>query len=75
MDMKQLQRVNEDGLEQWKPIVKEALALPAADVETVLRDLGASLELVRDEYSLDQLLGELVDRAELAIEVHKRRNA
>jgi exopolyphosphatase/guanosine-5'-triphosphate,3'-diphosphate pyrophosphatase len=75
MDMKQLQRVNEDGLEQWKPVVKEAFPLPAADVETVLRDLGASLELEQDEYSLDQLLGELVDASPglLSIEVHKRR--
>jgi exopolyphosphatase / guanosine-5'-triphosphate,3'-diphosphate pyrophosphatase len=76
MDMKQLQRVNEDGLEQWKPIVKEAFPLPASDVETVLRDLGDSSELERDEYSLDQLLGELVDPSPvlLSIEVHKRRN-
>jgi exopolyphosphatase / guanosine-5'-triphosphate,3'-diphosphate pyrophosphatase len=76
MDMKQLQRVNEDGLEQWKPVVKEAFPLAAADVETVLRDLGAASELERDEYSLDQLLGELVDPSPglLAIEVHKRRN-
>jgi exopolyphosphatase / guanosine-5'-triphosphate,3'-diphosphate pyrophosphatase len=76
MDMKQLQRVNEDGLEQWKPIVKEAFPLPAADVETVLRDLGAASQLERDEYSLDQLLGELVDPSPslLSIEVHKRRN-
>jgi exopolyphosphatase/guanosine-5'-triphosphate,3'-diphosphate pyrophosphatase len=75
MDMKQLQRVNEDRLEQWKPIVKEAFPLPAADVETVLRDLGAFSQLERDEYSLDQLLGELVDPSPelLAIEVHKRR--
>jgi exopolyphosphatase / guanosine-5'-triphosphate,3'-diphosphate pyrophosphatase len=74
--MKQLQRVNEDGLEQWKPVVKEAFPLAAADVETVLRDLGAASELERDEYSLDQLLGELVDPSPglLAIEVHKRRN-
>jgi exopolyphosphatase/guanosine-5'-triphosphate,3'-diphosphate pyrophosphatase len=75
MDMKQLQRVNEDALEQWKPVVKEAFPLPAADVETVLRDLGAYLELERDEYSLDQLLGELVEPIPelLALEVHKRR--
>jgi exopolyphosphatase/guanosine-5'-triphosphate,3'-diphosphate pyrophosphatase len=75
MDMKQFQRMNEDALEQWKPVVKEAFPLPSADVETVLRDLGAYLELERDEYSLDQLLGELVDPSPelLAIEVHKRR--
>jgi exopolyphosphatase / guanosine-5'-triphosphate,3'-diphosphate pyrophosphatase len=75
MDMKQLQRVNEDRLEQWKPIVKEAFPLPAADVETVLRDLGAFSQLERDEYSLDQLLAELVEPSPelLAIEVHKQR--
>src|SRR5215213_7678195 len=35
MDVKQLQSVNGDGLQQWKPILKAAFPLAAADVLVV----------------------------------------
>ena len=70
-----LQRVNEDGLEQWKPVLKAGLPLRAADLGTVLQALDVAAELERDEYSLEQVLSELVDPspALASVAVHKRR--
>ncbi len=75
MDVKELQQVDADGLEQWKPVLKAGFPLAASDVETVLAALGVGSELERSEYTVETLLGELVDPSpELtAIEVHKRR--
>ena len=75
LDVKQLQRVDEDGLEQWKPVLKAAFPVAAADVRSVLAALAVEHAPERAEYTLEQLLGELVDpRPELlAVEVHKRR--
>ena len=39
MDVKQLEHVNDDGLEQWRPIMKAAFPLSTADVPR--RDGGA----------------------------------
>jgi len=76
MDVKRLERVDDAGLEQWRPVLKAGFPLSPADVETVLEALGAALpRLARSEYSLDQLLDELVrpDVGLRAVEVHKRR--
>jgi exopolyphosphatase / guanosine-5'-triphosphate,3'-diphosphate pyrophosphatase len=73
MDVKLLQRVDGDGLEQWKPVVKADFPLPAVDVETVLQALGAAAELGCDEYDLDQLLGELVDPSPVLVSVGIRK--
>jgi exopolyphosphatase/guanosine-5'-triphosphate,3'-diphosphate pyrophosphatase len=76
MDVKQLQTVNDDGLEQWKPVMKGTFPLAAADAEAVLEALGAEPSvLARSEYTLDQLLAELVGPSPdlLPVEVHKRR--
>ena len=75
MDVKLLQEIDDDGLEQWKPVLKGDFPLAASDVLTVLEALRVDEALVRDEYTLEQLLGELVDpRPELlAIDVHKQR--
>src|SRR5271165_4044622 len=40
MDIKTLEQVNPDGLEQWKPIMKGAFPLPAAEVKNVFNALG-----------------------------------
>ena len=40
MDVKQLEHVNDDGLEQWRPVLKAAFPLRAADVRAVLAALG-----------------------------------
>ena len=75
MDVKELQHVNEDGLEQWKPVLKAEFPLSAAQVESVLGALGVDVELARNEYVLDQLLGDVVGPGPdlVSVEVHKRR--
>ncbi len=76
MDVKHLETVNDDGLEQWLPVMKGEFPLPAADAAAVLDELGMPpVPLDRDTYTLDQLVGEVVSpRAELrAVDVRKRR--
>jgi exopolyphosphatase/guanosine-5'-triphosphate,3'-diphosphate pyrophosphatase len=76
MDVKQLEEVNGDGLEQWRPVLKNAFPLATADVATMLQALGVSEpETTRDAYTLEQLLVEVVEPNELlaAAAVHKRR--
>ena len=76
MDVKERLRV-EDGLERWRPVMKAAFPLPAADVRRVLTLLGVTAPtLARDAYTLDQLVQEVVaPSADLrALDVHKRRS-
>jgi exopolyphosphatase/guanosine-5'-triphosphate,3'-diphosphate pyrophosphatase len=76
MDVKHLERVNDDGLEQWRPVMKAAFPLSPAAVGTVLEYLATAVPpLPRAAYTLDQLVGELVGPSPglLAVEVHKRR--
>jgi exopolyphosphatase/guanosine-5'-triphosphate,3'-diphosphate pyrophosphatase len=76
MDVKQLEAVNDDGLEQWRPVLKNSFPLGAADVVTMLQALGASeLETTRDAYTLDQLLDEVIgpNPSLAAVDVHKQR--
>ncbi len=40
MDVKQLEAVDDDGLEQWRPVLKASFPLAAADVAAVLDALG-----------------------------------
>jgi exopolyphosphatase / guanosine-5'-triphosphate,3'-diphosphate pyrophosphatase len=69
MDVKHLERVDENGLEQWKPVMKAPFPLAAADVKQVLTELGITAPLAGSEYTLEELLGEDL----LTVEVHKRR--
>src|SRR5947207_7141498 len=46
MDVKHLEQVNDDGLEQWRPVLKAAFPLPAAEVGSLLATLGASVSSV-----------------------------
>ncbi len=76
MDVKQLQSVNDDGLEQWKPVLKAVYPLAAADVLAVMEVLGATVPpLTRSAYTLEELVDELVvpNPELLAVDVHKRR--
>jgi exopolyphosphatase/guanosine-5'-triphosphate,3'-diphosphate pyrophosphatase len=77
MDVKRLEHVNADGLEQWRPVLKGHFPLAAADAGSVLAALGVSAPptLQRREYSLDEFVAELVEASpELrAVTVHKRR--
>jgi exopolyphosphatase / guanosine-5'-triphosphate,3'-diphosphate pyrophosphatase len=76
MDVKQLEAVNGDGLEQWRPVLKNSFPLGTADVATMLRALGVSGPgTTREAYTLEQLLDEVVGPSNslAAVEVHKRR--
>ena len=62
MDIKVLQEVNADGLEQWIPVMKAGFPLPAGDVSNVFEVLGLDLpKLDREAYTLDQLLAEVIE--------------
>jgi exopolyphosphatase/guanosine-5'-triphosphate,3'-diphosphate pyrophosphatase len=77
MDMKHREHVNDDGLEQWRPVMKAAFPLSAGDVGSLLSTLGlTSPPHPRDAYTLDQLLDELVRPSQdvRAVGVHKRRD-
>jgi exopolyphosphatase/guanosine-5'-triphosphate,3'-diphosphate pyrophosphatase len=76
MDVKRLEAVDGEGLEQWRPVLKGSFPLAAADVATALGALGVSeQELAREVYTLEQLVGEVVRPNPLlaAVPVHKRR--
>ena len=77
MDVKHLEQVNGDGLEQWMPVMKAAFPLSAADVSSVLLALNvdAPTPLTRSAYTLAELLDEVVrpNPDLLAVEVGKRR--
>jgi exopolyphosphatase/guanosine-5'-triphosphate,3'-diphosphate pyrophosphatase len=76
MDVKQLEQVSGDGLEQWLPVMKVAFPLPAAEARSVLAALGAAVSsLARTAYTLKELVDELVRPSAdlLAVQVHKRR--
>lgn len=76
MDVKRLQEVNADGLQQWKPVLKAEFPLAAADVREVLAALEVSAPVLeRDSYTLDQLVAELVEPhpALRAVDVCKHR--
>jgi exopolyphosphatase / guanosine-5'-triphosphate,3'-diphosphate pyrophosphatase len=75
MDVKRLERVDDHGLEQWRPLMKAAFPLARTDVVTVIEALGASADLARSEYTFDELVGEVLrPRADvLVLGVHKER--
>ncbi|HVM57647.1 MAG TPA: hypothetical protein VMT74_09300 [Gaiellaceae bacterium] len=76
LDVKHLEHVNEDGLEQWTPVLKAEFPVGREVVETVLAGLNSEPPpLARDAYALDELLEEVVRPSDdlLAVEVHKLR--
>jgi exopolyphosphatase/guanosine-5'-triphosphate,3'-diphosphate pyrophosphatase len=77
MDVKQLLRVNDDGLELWMPVMKAALPLSADDAAAVLTTLNVAVRaLRRAAYGLDDLVDDLLrpESQLLAVRVHKRRS-
>ena len=77
LDVKLLEAVNTDGLEQWRPVLKKPFPLNAEDVSTALSALGtAPGELDSDSYTLDELVSGLVrpNPSLTAVQVHKRRS-
>lgn len=76
MDVKTLQQVNEEYLEQWLPIMKATFPLSKSDIEKVYKCFKVELpELKRSEYTLQQYLDELISKSRLlkAVNVHKKR--
>jgi len=75
MDIKALQQVNRDGLEQWRPVMKGGFPLRAADVAAVCAALRVAPLSAREAYSPEQLQAELThpSRGVHAVPVRKRR--
>jgi exopolyphosphatase / guanosine-5'-triphosphate,3'-diphosphate pyrophosphatase len=76
MDVKHLERVNDDGLEQWRPVLKAAFPLSSEQAGSVLATLNAAdAPLGRTAYTLDELLDEVVGPIPdlEAVHVHKTR--
>jgi exopolyphosphatase/guanosine-5'-triphosphate,3'-diphosphate pyrophosphatase len=76
MDIKVLREIDANGLERWEPVMKQAFPLAAVDAAKVYELLELSApRLVRDAYTLDQFISELVepDGALRPTSVHKRR--
>ncbi len=76
MDVKHLQGVDDDGLEQWLPVMKAPFPLRAADAARVLDELRVTAGPAgRGDATREQLLEELVRPGGdvVAVEVRKRR--
>jgi exopolyphosphatase/guanosine-5'-triphosphate,3'-diphosphate pyrophosphatase len=76
LDVKRLEQVSDDGLEQWRPVAKAEFPIASADVASLLSELGVPAPpLERDAYELDELVDEVVSQSAdlLAVPVHKRR--
>lgn len=75
MDVKELQRVNDDGLEQWLPVMKAPFPITAEDVRAVFGALEAPPpELSHGSYGLPELLAVAGESGDVrAVQVHKRR--
>lgn len=76
LDVKRLERRNEDGLEQWRPVANAEFPIAATDVASLLGALDVSVpSLDREAYALDQLIGEVVGPHGdlLSVPVHKHR--
>jgi len=72
MDVKHLEATNDDGLEQWIPVLKSEFPLGADDVATLYTTLGVSG--APEALTLDELLAAADTAPELrALDVHKRR--
>lgn len=75
LDIKQLQEVNADGLELWKPAFKAAFPLAAAALRDAFKAWALPTPaLARDTYTLDQFLAE-VAAPHPALHVAKVRKA
>jgi len=76
MDIKILEQVDANGLERWRPVLKEPFPLAAAAVKKVRAALGLpAVPHPADSLSLDRLLAELApsDGPIHVVEVQKRR--
>jgi exopolyphosphatase/guanosine-5'-triphosphate,3'-diphosphate pyrophosphatase len=77
MDVKRLEHVSADGLEQWLPIVKSAYPLRARGIRDAIAALSGTIPtLERDAYTFEQLIDEVVGPSPelMATDVHKHRS-
>ena len=76
LDVKRLEQVSDDGLEQWRPVAKAEFPIAATDVAELLVALDVVVPaLAREAYKLDELVDEVVHPSAelLSVSVHKRR--
>ena len=76
MDVKVLEHRRDDGLEQWRPIMKAEFPISAAEVATLLDALGADAATAAGRpLTLDELLHDVIGPNPRlhAVAVHKRR--
>jgi exopolyphosphatase/guanosine-5'-triphosphate,3'-diphosphate pyrophosphatase len=76
MDIKVLRQVDDAGLEQWTPVMKQAFPLQGPDVARVLEALRLPVSSrSKDAYTFDEFLAEFAvpGSAIRAVKVHKRR--
>lgn len=75
MDIKALEQVDAHGLEQWRPLMKAAFPLAAADVDKVCAALQVAPLPYRETYALEPLQTELAhpSRGVRAVPIHKKR--
>jgi exopolyphosphatase/guanosine-5'-triphosphate,3'-diphosphate pyrophosphatase len=76
LDVKRLEEVNDDGLQQWRPVANAEFPIAATDVAALLAALDVSVpSLDRRAYALDQLIDDVVAPRDdlLAVPVHKHR--
>lgn len=77
MDIKTLQQVNADKLEQWMPILKAEFPLNQETIAEVFKAFNVDLpNLERTEYTFDQYLKEVIEACEelVAVRVDKERH-
>jgi exopolyphosphatase/guanosine-5'-triphosphate,3'-diphosphate pyrophosphatase len=71
LDIKHLERVNHDGLEQWKPVLKEGFPLSAEAVGVALTALGVPPPHPPSASTVEDLVS--AGRGLVAVPVRKRR--
>ncbi len=77
LDIKQLENVNDDTLEQWMPVLKVGFPCPADDVGKVFSAFGLTRpEMARAEYTYDEFITEVVGGADdlAVVKVVKKRH-
>lgn len=76
MDIKVLEQVNGEKLEQWKPVMKGTFPLPGKEVTKVFDALGVECPtLGHGSYSLNEFIKQLAEPDSLlrVVKVHKKR--
>jgi hypothetical protein len=61
LDIKQLENINDDTLEQWMPVLKVGFPCPADDVARIFSAFDLTRpEMTRNEYAYDQFIAEVI---------------